>query len=123
MIGCSAHIVRWVTESNRALRIVEDREFRELMLTGRPSASLPSHHTVSRDVRASFNKCRQRISTLLKEHPGMLHFTTDAWTSPNHRAFVAWTVHLEHEGHLLAFLLDIVEVLEVCLITAIYLSS
>ena len=42
-----------------------------------------------------------------------MHFATDAWTSPNHRAFVAWTVHLHHEGHILTFLLDIIEVPEV----------
>jgi hypothetical protein len=49
----------------------------------------------------------------LQEHPGRVHFATDAWTSPNHRAFVAWTVHLHHKGHVLAFVLDIVEVPEV----------
>jgi len=37
----------------------------------------------------------------------------DAWTSPNHQAFVAWTVHLEHWGHMLTFLLNIVKVAEV----------
>jgi hypothetical protein len=36
----------------------------------------------------------------------------DAWTLPNHHAFVAWTVHFEYNGTMLAFLLDIVEVLE-----------
>ncbi|KAF8235576.1 hypothetical protein L208DRAFT_1256359, partial [Tricholoma matsutake] len=40
-------------------------------------------------------------------------FATDAWTSPNHRTFVVWTVHLHHEGHILTFLLDIMEVPEV----------
>jgi hypothetical protein len=43
---------------------------------------------------------------------GRLHFATDAWTSPNHRAFVAWTVHFEYEGVMMSFLLDIVEVPE-----------
>jgi hypothetical protein len=38
---------------------------------------------------------------------------TDAWTSPNHRVFVAGTVHLEYEGEMLCFLLDIIEVPEV----------
>jgi hypothetical protein len=50
----------------------------------------------------------------LQEHPGCVHFATDAWTSPNHHAFVAWTVHLHHNSHVLAFVLDIVEVPEVC---------
>ena len=48
----------------------------------------------------------------------------DAWTSPNHRAFVAWTVHLQHEGHILAFLLDIIEVPEVRLSdTSLFLTD
>jgi hypothetical protein len=40
----------------------------------------------------------------------------DAWTSPNHQACVAWSVHLHHKGHILVFLLDIVEVPEECLL-------
>ena len=39
-----------------------------------------------------------------------MNFATDAWTSPNHKAFVAFTVHLEQDGKPLAMLLDIVEV-------------
>ena len=39
-----------------------------------------------------------------------MSFVTDAWTSPNHKAFVAFTVHLEDNGSPLAMLLDIVEV-------------
>ncbi|KAI0288641.1 hypothetical protein BC826DRAFT_915559, partial [Russula brevipes] len=85
----------------------------ELLTAGRPLVGLPGHLTISRDIKACFYKCRDRVTTLLREHPGRLHFATDAWTSPNHRAFVAWTVHLEYEGHMLAFLLDIVEVAEV----------
>jgi hypothetical protein len=37
----------------------------------------------------------------------------DTWTSPNNRAFVTWTIHLEHKGQILAFLVDIIEVPEV----------
>jgi len=39
-----------------------------------------------------------------------LSFATDAWTSPNHKAYVAITVHLEQNGEPLAMLLDLVEV-------------
>jgi hypothetical protein len=50
---------------------------------------------------------------ILQEYPGHLHFAMDAWTSPNHQAFIAWTVQFEHDGELLCFLLDIIEVAEV----------
>lgn len=38
---------------------------------------------------------------------------TDAWLSPNHQAFVAFLVHLEHNGTPLTFPLDVVEVAKV----------
>ena len=34
----------------------------------------------------------------------------DAWTSPNHKAFVAVTVHFKNDGVPVCFLLDLVEV-------------
>ena len=50
------------------------------------------------------------LLTFSKEYDGRLSFATDAWTSPNQRAFVAITVHLEHKGEPISMLLDIVEV-------------
>jgi hypothetical protein len=101
-----------VTENNRPSNIVNDRELRELLKAGRPNIEIPSPWTVNRDIQASFKKCRDHITKLLQQYPGRLHFATDAWTSPNHRVFVAWTVHMEHEGRMVTFLLDIVEVPE-----------
>jgi len=39
-----------------------------------------------------------------------LNFATDAWTSPNNKAYVAVTVHFEEKGVPISMLLDIVEV-------------
>lgn len=47
-----------------------------------------------------------------QEYDGKLNFATDAWTSPNHKAYVAITVHFEQNGKPVAMLLDIVEVPE-----------
>ena len=48
--------------------------------------------------------------TYLQKHEGALSFATDAWTSPNHRAFVTVTVHFEIKGEPICLLLNIVEV-------------
>ena len=45
----------------------------------------------------------------LKAYNSRLNFVTDAWTSPNHKAFVVVTVHLEHDGQPISLLLDIIE--------------
>lgn len=76
-------IVRWIAEN------------------GRPSPS-----TVSRDVRVVFARSRQRIAAMQK-HNGLLHFATDAWTSPNHRAYILVTVHFEHKGEAICLILDV----------------
>jgi hypothetical protein len=52
------------------------------------------------------------LNTYLKKHEGNLSFATDAWTSPNHKAFVAITVQFEVNGTPMCILLDLVEVAE-----------
>ena len=45
----------------------------------------------------------------MQEHKGALSFAMDAWTSPNHKAYIAVTVHFENEGMPVSMLLDVVE--------------
>ena len=39
-----------------------------------------------------------------------MNFATDAWTSPNNKAYVAITIHFEEQGSPVLMLLDLVEV-------------
>ncbi|KAF5324406.1 hypothetical protein D9619_011183 [Psilocybe cf. subviscida] len=105
-----AVIVRWVTENHRPFNIVKDEAFNCMMKTGRTGQYIPSPSTVSKDVKGVFTRARSRIAKLLQEHDGQLSFATDAWTSPNHKAFIALTVHFEHNGDPVCLLLDLVEV-------------
>ena len=100
------------------------------MKTGRPEYYLPSRSTVARDVQEVFKRVRKRVAKMLQvrehsslaiakiltifeqEHDGKLSFGTDAWTSPNSKAYIAVTVHLEQNGVPLCMLLDLVEVAE-----------
>ena len=45
-----------------------------------------------------------------QNYDGSLSFATDAWTLPNHKAYVAVTVHFEEKGIPVSMLLDIVDV-------------
>ena len=111
--GNSAHLVKWITKNNQLVNIINNCKLQVLLTAGWPNINLPSNKTISWDIKASFEKCQEHIVKLLREHPGHLHFATDAVTSPNHHAFITWTVHLEYEGSMLSFLLDIIELLEV----------
>ena len=108
----SAHIVKWVAKSNWPANIISDPELADLLITGHPHLKVPSLNTIRRDVKAAYLKCHECIVKLLHEHPGRVHFATDAWTSTNHHAFVAWTVHFEYKGAMLVFLLNIVDIPE-----------
>ena len=61
-----AEIVRWVAESMWPFLIVKDRGFQKLIKTGRPDYRIPSHHTVSRNVKNMFVHCRQRVAKMLQ---------------------------------------------------------
>jgi hypothetical protein len=107
-----AEKVRWVAESKRPFKIVEDRGFQSLMKTGRPEYHILCVTTISQDVKKVFvNICRQ-MAKMLQEHKGNINFAMDAWTSPNHKVFVAIMVHFEVNGAPMCILLDLVEVAE-----------
>lgn len=82
------------------------------MKTGRPECYIPSAETLSRDVKNVFIRVRGRIAKVLQEYDGKLNFATDGWSSPNHRSYVAITVHIERKGEPFSMLLDLVEVAE-----------
>jgi hypothetical protein len=107
---CRAEIVRWVAENMRPFKIVSDRRFQSLMKTGRPEYYIPSPSTVSQDVKLVFKNARSWMAKMLQEHEGALSFATDAWTLPNHKAFIAITVHFEVQGVPVCLILDMIEV-------------
>ncbi|KAF8233114.1 hypothetical protein L208DRAFT_1268608, partial [Tricholoma matsutake] len=45
-----------------------------------------------------------------QNYEGKLSFATDAWTSPNHKAYVAVMVHFKQDGAPISMLLDLVQV-------------
>ncbi len=45
-----------------------------------------------------------------QNYKGKLSFATNAWTSPNHKAYVAIMVHFEQNGAPISMLLDLVQV-------------
>ncbi|KAK2463721.1 hypothetical protein APHAL10511_004472 [Amanita phalloides] len=77
-----------------------------------PELYIPSLIMVACDMQLVFTWTRQRVAKYLNAYDGRLSFTTDAWTSPNHWAYVAMFVHLENNGTPSLMILDIVEVAE-----------
>jgi hypothetical protein len=49
----------------------------------------------------------------LQEYKGDINFATDAWTSPNHYAYITVTAHFQHQGQPMAIVLDVIKVAQV----------
>ena len=69
--------------------------------------------------RSSFSTTKISISQLTdsQECKGDISFATDTWSSPNHYAYMGLTAHFQHQGQLMAIVLDIVEVPKVMLLS------
>ncbi|KAJ3748250.1 hypothetical protein EV360DRAFT_26039, partial [Lentinula raphanica] len=92
--------VRWVAESSRALRIVQDRGYRWLQKEGCPNQYVPSKETVARDVKKLYAAAKERLSKDLQEYEYLLPIQLDCWTSPNHRAFMSIVTNILRKSEL-----------------------
>ncbi|KAF9019903.1 hypothetical protein BDZ89DRAFT_900071, partial [Hymenopellis radicata] len=86
--------------------MLQDRGFKKLMKTGRPGTYIPHPTTVSRDTKILFAKTRRRLAKKFKGLKSRVHIVLDAWTSPNHKAFVAYKAHWEEDGQCVSTVLD-----------------
>jgi hypothetical protein len=69
IFSCSSHraeIVQWVAERMHLFSIIEDRGFKYLMKTGCPDQYIPSHFTVSHDLREVFINAHKHIAKMLQ---------------------------------------------------------
>lgn len=59
-------IAMWCARRHRPFSIVEDPEFQEIVRMLYNKAKIPSRMSVSRDVRAIFNECKERVCRMFK---------------------------------------------------------
>jgi hypothetical protein len=70
-----------------------------------------TRNQIARMLKVSWHNGTQHVSlTCSKERLGTLSFTTDVWSSPNHKAYIAVTVHFKQDSVPVSMLLNIVEV-------------
>ena len=108
----TTYLVWWITENYHPVWAVEDQQLHILLSAGCPFINLPSCTTCSCDIIAEYKEAHKVIVKLLQDMPSCLHFNPDTWTSPNHCAFIAWTVQF-----------DIVEVPKVHILFALWIYA
>ena len=86
LIDCSfsVHVVKWVTENNCPVNIINDRELRKMLTVGRSRIELPSPTTISRDIKACFCVSHDHITKLLRVRSHIDVFLSTLELTPYH---------------------------------------
>jgi hypothetical protein len=86
-------LVRWVVCDNQAFEVVENANFRSLLMLLKPDINVPSATTIKGEVMKCYGEGANRLGALLRHADCKISLTSDCWTSPNTKAFMAITVH------------------------------
>ncbi|KAJ6643914.1 putative AC transposase [Pseudolycoriella hygida] len=86
-------LTKWIVICNQPFTEVEQESFLEMIAILNPAAITISSTTVKRDIIAKFEEKVKEMVAYLKEVPGKLSFTIDAWTSKNVLPFMAIRAH------------------------------
>jgi BED zinc finger len=89
-------LIKWIVSMHIALSVVENKHFRELIITIAPALEkfvVHSGTTIRRWIRSEFEKQRLIIKKRLAKARSKIHISFDLWTAPNHRTFVGVVAH------------------------------
>ena len=102
-------IAAWSARRARPHTIVEDEEFREILVMLYSAVEIHSHQTVARDITDMYTRSRIAIAHHLQSVKQRLHLLLDGWTSPNVISFLGVTVTYFEKGEIHSFILDFVK--------------
>ena len=105
------NLYKWIINNQHSFTVVEEPEFIILIQSLCPTAELISADTVKRSIMDLYISNKDQIQELLMEIPGKISFTTDIWTSPSTKAFLAITAHyVDKNWKLQNLLIDFVQI-------------
>ena len=96
-----------------AFTIVEENNFINYIRSLHPSAEIPSADTVKSRIMKYYEQDKEKIKDILANLSTKISFTTDCWTSPSGKSFMAITAHfIDNDWILQHILLDFIEIHE-----------
>lgn len=101
-------IALWLARRARAYSIVSDDEFVDFCLELNPLATLPSRHTVSRDVQLIHKMTKAALIKRLGQSKSRVHVIVDGWTSPNTISYLGVVIQHVVDGAIETRYLDYV---------------
>jgi hypothetical protein len=94
-------LIRWICRCSISFTIVERPEFRALLqfLNDSTEVHLPqSHNTIRHWIVRSYDSEKLCIQQAVQSAQSKIHFTVDAWSSPNEKALLGMIGHYYAEN-------------------------
>ncbi|CUA78443.1 Putative AC transposase [Rhizoctonia solani] len=95
--GLTERLVKWLAVDDQAPHVIECPEFRELILyCGQnkiKESDIPHRHKLAKAAWAMYLLEKEVIDAEMKCALGHISLTSDLWTDPNSRSFMAVTAH------------------------------
>ncbi|GAM29505.1 hypothetical protein SAMD00019534_126810, partial [Acytostelium subglobosum LB1] len=86
-------LVKWMLVAQVAYSMVERPEFRSMIHSLNPTATVFGADTVKRRVMEMFNHTVNRMAAYFRHLDSKVSFCVDGWTSPNNMSFLGITAH------------------------------
>ena len=101
------NLATFIVSCDESFAVVERPAFRKLVDYLRPGVDLPSRRQISSHIMGMHTTQRSKLRASVARISSKISFTTDIWTAPNQKSFMAITFHyLTHEFRLTSGLLD-----------------
>ena len=103
------NLATFIVSCDESFAVVERPAFRKLVDYLRPGVDLPSRRQISSHIMGMHTTQRLKLRASVARISSKISFTTDIWTAPNQKSFMAITFHyLTHEFKLTSGLLDFI---------------
>jgi hypothetical protein len=104
-------LIQWIVLSQQSFTIVEETSFLNFLQALYPRIKLPVANTIKNHLINYHKNGIEIIQEILQNLPGKISFTTDLWTSPSAKNFMAITAHfINDKWELESLVLDFAQI-------------
>ena len=104
-------LVQWIIMNQHPFTLVQESYFIDFVHSLCLTAIIPSSDTIKRKLIDLYEINHNKIKAILQETPGKISFTTDIWTSPSTKSFIALTAHfIDKQWKLRSLIIDFTQI-------------
>lgn len=102
-------LIRWIICDQQAFQVVENEDFRKLILALDPRFKVPSRQTISDHILRIYEQERAQLCSFFQNFDRKVAMTVDTWSACTNQAYLSITLHwIDNNWCMQRILLDLV---------------